>query len=106
MALKQYQSQKYQYEEYNPKEKKALFQSYQVKNPNYERISELLFFINIVLFSLITVISCYIYLSLDMPVFPAFILASATGFIGLRLVQFGLKQNYKRLKNNIKNKQR
>ncbi|HFI0633020.1 TPA: DUF3270 domain-containing protein [Streptococcus suis] len=106
MTLKQYQSQEYQYEEYLPKEKKAQFQTYQVKNPNNERIKELLFFINIVLFSLITVLSCYIYLSLDVPVFPAFLLACATGFFGLRLVQIGLKQNYKRLKNNIKNKQR
>ncbi|HFI0351472.1 TPA: DUF3270 domain-containing protein [Streptococcus suis] len=102
MALKQYQSQKYQYEDNIPKEKITQFQSYQVKNPNNERISELLFFVNIVLFSLITVISCYIYLSLDMPVLPAFLLASATGLVGLRLVQFGLRQNNKRLKNKIK----
>lgn len=102
MALRHYQSQEYQYEEYIPKEKNTTVQAYQVKNAKKERINELLFFVNIVLFSLITVISCYIYLSLDMPVLPAFLLASATGLVGLRLVQFGLRQNNKRLKNKIK----
>lgn len=92
MALRHYQSQEYQYEEYIPKEKNTTVQAYQVKNTKKERINELLFFVNIVLFSLITVISSYIYLALDIPVFLALALASATGLIGFRLVQVGLKK--------------
>ncbi|HEL9634727.1 TPA: DUF3270 domain-containing protein [Streptococcus suis] len=92
MALRHYQSQEYQYEEYIPKEKNTTVQAYQVKNAKKERINELLFFVNIVLFSLITVIASYIYLALDIPVFPALALASATGLIGFRLVQVGLKK--------------
>lgn len=92
MALRHYQSQEYQYEEYIPKEKNTTVQAYQVKNAKKERINELLFFVNIVLFSLITVISSYIYLALDIPVLLALALASATGLIGFRLVQVGLKK--------------
>ncbi|HFR3539464.1 TPA: DUF3270 domain-containing protein [Streptococcus suis] len=92
MALRHYQSQEYQYEEYIPKEKNTTVQAYQVKNAKKERINELLFFVNIVLFSLITVIASYIYLALDIPVFLALALASATGLIGFRLVQVGLKK--------------
>ncbi|MCK4026612.1 DUF3270 domain-containing protein [Streptococcus iners] len=99
MALRHYQSQEYQYEEYIPKEKNTTVQAYQVKNAKKERINELLFFVNIVLFSLITVIASYIYLALDIPVFLALALASATGLIGFRLVQVGLK---KRISNKVK----
>lgn len=95
MALRQYQSHDYQYEDSIPKEKQARFQTYQSKNLKNDRVKELLFFVNLVLFSLITVISSYVYLSLDIPVFPALCLASATGFIGLRLVQIGLKKKFK-----------
>ncbi|HFI0048696.1 TPA: DUF3270 domain-containing protein [Streptococcus suis] len=95
MALKQYQSQKYQYEETIPKENKNRFQSFQFEDIQKARVQELLFFVNLVLFSLITVISSYIYLALGVPVFPAMLLASATGFIGLRLVQIGLKKKFK-----------
>lgn len=95
MALRHYQSHEYQYEEYIPKEKQTTVQAYQAKNLKNDRVKELLFFVNLVLFSLITVISSYVYLSLDIPVFPALCLASATGFIGLRLVQIGLKKKFK-----------
>lgn len=95
MALRHYQSHEYQYEEYIPKEKKANFQTYQAKNTNKERLKELLFFVNIAFFSLITVIASYVYLSVGIPVFVAIILASATGFLGLRLVQIGLKKKFK-----------
>lgn len=95
MALKQYQSQEIEYEELTPIEKQNRFQAYQFKNLKKDRVKELLFFSNIVLFSLITVISSYVYLSLDIPVFVALCLASATGGLGLRLVQIGLKKRFK-----------
>lgn len=95
MALRQYQSHEYQYEEYIPKEKKSSVQAYQAPTSNKERVKELLFFINIAIFSLITVISSYVYLSMDIPVLLACILASATGAIGLRLIQVGLKKKFK-----------
>lgn len=91
MAQRQYQSQEYQYEEYTPQETSTSYQSYQASQPNKDRINELLFFVNIVLFSLMTVISSYVYLSLDIPVFLAFTMAIITGAIGFRLVQIGLK---------------
>ncbi|HFI0395191.1 TPA: DUF3270 domain-containing protein [Streptococcus suis] len=95
MALRHYQSHEYQYEEYIPKEKQTTVQAYQAKNTKKERINELLFFVNIVLFSLITVISAYVYLSVGLPVFLALVLATATGFIGFRLIQVGLKKKFK-----------
>lgn len=95
MAQRHYQSHEYQYEEYIPKEQQASYQTYQARNTTNYRVKELVFFINIVLFSLLTVISSYIYLSLGMPVFVAFTLASVTGFIGLRLIQIGLKKKFR-----------
>ncbi|HFI0694606.1 TPA: DUF3270 domain-containing protein [Streptococcus suis] len=95
MALRQYRPEDYQYEEYIPQEKQATYQTYQAKNTKKERINELLFFVNIVLFSLITVISAYVYLSVGLPVFLALVLATATGFIGFRLIQVGLKRKFK-----------
>lgn len=95
MAVRHYQSHEYQYEEYTPKEKQASFQVYQAPNTNKERVKELLFFLNIAFFSLITVISSYVYLSVGIPVLLALLLASATGFLGLRLIQFGLKKKFK-----------
>lgn len=95
MAQRHYQSHEYQYEEYTPKEKQATYQTYQTRNNRNDRVKELLFFVNIVLFSLLTVISSYVYLSLGMPVFVALTLASVTGFIGLRLIQFGLKKKFR-----------
>lgn len=95
MAQRHYQSHEYQYEEYIPKEKQATYQTYQARNNRNDRVKELLFFVNIVLFSLLTVISSYIYLALGMPVFVALTLASVTGFIGLRLIQIGLKKTFR-----------
>ncbi len=97
MALRHHQSHEYQYEEYIPKEKQTNFQTYRARSTNKERIKELLFFVNIVFFSLITVIASYVYLSIGIPVFVALILASTTGFLGLRLVQIGLKKKSSRL---------
>ncbi|MFX3814474.1 DUF3270 domain-containing protein, partial [Streptococcus suis] len=77
------------------KEKKANFQTYQAKNTNKERLKDLLFFVNIAFFSLITVIASYVYISVGIPVFVAIILASATGFLGLRLFQIGLMKKFK-----------
>ena len=95
MAQRQYRSEQYQYEEYSPKEKPVAYQAYQASKPNKERVKELVFFVNIVLFSLMTVLSAYVYLSMDIPVFFAFLLAIVTGVAGLRLVQFGLKKKFK-----------
>lgn len=95
MALRQYRPD--QFEEYIPQEKQASYQEYQERNTRKEQLKEVLFFINIAIFSILTVISAYIYLSLDIPAFFAFILATATGLLGLKLVQKGLKANYERL---------
>ena len=85
MAQRHYQSHEYQYEEYIPKEKQASYQTYQARNTKNYRVKELV----------LTVISSYIYLSLGMPVFIALTLASVTGFIGLRLIQIGLKKKFR-----------
>ncbi|MFX3752225.1 DUF3270 domain-containing protein, partial [Streptococcus suis] len=46
-------------------------------------------------FCLINVFAIYVYLYLGFSVFFDFILESATGFLGLRLVQIGLKKKFK-----------
>ncbi|HFU3707511.1 TPA: DUF3270 domain-containing protein [Streptococcus suis] len=104
MVLRNYQSHENQYEETIPKEKKNRFQSFQFEDIQKARVQELLFFVNLVLFSLITVISSYIYLALGVPVFPAMLLASVTGFIGLRLIQFGLKKKFRPKQTRKQNK--
>lgn len=93
MALRQYRPDHYQYDDSIPKEKQqATYQTYHVANPNRERIKELLFFLNIAIFSVITVIAAYIYLSNRIPVFLAFLLAIATGLLGLNFIRFLLKK--------------
>lgn len=104
MALRQYQSHEYQYEEYIPKEKKTSFQVYKTPKANQERIRELFFFIHIALFSLIMVLSSYIYLSLGMSVFMALLLANVTGMFGLHLVKSGLAKTFKNTYNRNRKK--
>ncbi|MBF0819347.1 DUF3270 domain-containing protein [Streptococcus acidominimus] len=99
MALRQYRPDYYQYDESIPKEKQqAAYQAYHATNPNKERVKEFFFFLNIAIFSVITVIATYIYLSNKIPVFLAFLLAIATGLIGLKFVQFLIR---KRLSKDI-----
>ena len=97
MALRQYRPDTHPYENSLPKEKQATYQTYQASNPHQERLKELLFFVNIVLFSIITVMAAYIYLSFQIPVFIAFLMAIVTGFIGLRLVQALMRRKYKQI---------
>lgn len=96
MALRQPRPD--QYEEYIPKEQQAYYQEYQVKSAAKERLKDLLFFVNIALFSVLTVIATYIYLYLQVPVFLAFVLGIVTGFASLRLVQSILRVRYKKAK--------
>lgn len=99
MALRQYRPEDYQYEEYIPKEKQVQYQAYHRQYPQKERVMEFIFFANIALFSIITVLSTYTYLSFKIPTLLAFLLAIATGLIGLRIVQFLIK---KQLRNSQK----
>lgn len=96
MALRQYRPDLYQNEEYIPKEQQATYQPYQTHNPRREHLSEFLFFVNIAIFSILTVISTYTYLSLKVPTFLAFLLAVGTGAVGLRIVQIFLKKQLRK----------
>lgn len=98
MALRDYRPDYYPYEDSHPKETQATFQEYKVKNQHHERLKEILFFMNISIFSVITVIATYIYLSLNVPTFFAFVLAILTGVSGLKLVQLGMRTQYKHMK--------
>ncbi|MGT2951515.1 hypothetical protein BU202_10070 [Streptococcus cuniculi] len=100
MALRQYRPDHYQYDESIPKEKQqATYQAYHVTDPARERIKEFFFFLNIAIFSVITVIATYIYLSNGVPIFLAFILAILTGLVGLKLVQLFIKKKLYKSKN-------
>lgn len=98
MSLRDYRPDYHPYEEPLPKEKQATFKEYKVKNQYQERLKEILFFVNISIFSVITVIASYIYLSLKFPTFLAFGLAILTSMGGLKLVQLGMRAQYKRLR--------
>ncbi len=100
MALRQYEPDQYEY--HSPKEQQATYQAYQAKNQSTERLKEVLFFLNIVIFSIFTVVSTYIYLFWNVPAFFAFILGGLTGLGALKLIQFTSKRyfNYLRHKRN------
>ncbi|MGT2799645.1 DUF3270 domain-containing protein [Streptococcus marmotae] len=103
MALRDYRPDSYYYDETIPKEKQqATYQAYQATNPAKERLKEFFFFLNIAIFSIITVIAAYIYLSNHVPIFLAFLLAIVTGLIGLKLVQFFIKKKFYSSKNRAK----
>lgn len=93
MTLKQYRPEHDQYDELIPKEKQqANYQAYQTTHPSKERIKEFFFFLHIAIFSVITVIAAYIYLSNKVPVFLAFFFAMMTGLIGLKLIQYMIQK--------------
>lgn len=98
MALRQYRPEDYQYEEYIPKEKQVQYRAYQRQYPQNERLNEFLFFANIALFSIITVLATYAYLSFKIPTLLAFIMAIVTGLIGLRGIQFFIKKQLRQSK--------
>ncbi|MBF0787620.1 MULTISPECIES: DUF3270 domain-containing protein [unclassified Streptococcus] len=105
MALRQYRPDHYEYDNSIPKEQQqATYQAYHATNPNKERINEFFFFLNIAIFSVITVIATYIYLSNHVPVFLAFILAIATGLFGLKFIQFLIKKKRHQIKKQNPNK--
>lgn len=95
MALRHYRPEDHQYEEYVPQEQQATYQTYQKQDTGKERFREFLFFVNVALFSIITVLSSYVYLSFKLPTFLAFLLAIATGAVGLKLIQAGIRKQFK-----------
>lgn len=92
MPARKYRPDQYLYEESSPKEKKVSYQAYRFPSPNKELLKEFLFFVNIVVFCILTVLSAYFYLSIGTPTFLAYLFAIATGFVGLRFVQSRLKK--------------
>lgn len=98
MALRQYRPDQHPNEETLPYENQAPYQEYESKQEHTERLKDVLFFVNIVLFSICSVLSTYVYLSWNLPTFLAFGLGTVTGFIGLRLVQKGIRTQYKRIR--------
>ncbi|NQG96950.1 DUF3270 domain-containing protein [Streptococcus suis] len=102
MALRDYRPDLNPNEINYPKEKQARFQEYETPSENRERLRELVFFINIVIFCIITVFSAYIFLSNDFPVFLSFLLAIPCGAGGLRLVQWALKKQKQKQTKQVK----
>lgn len=99
MALRQYRPD--QYEEYIPKEKQVSYQAYQTTKPTQQRIQELVFFVNVVLFAVLTVIATYVYLSLKIPAFFAMLFALPTGGIGHALIRGVFRLQLKQLKQSL-----
>ncbi|TCD46169.1 DUF3270 family protein [Streptococcus sp. X16XC17] len=97
MALPNYRSD-HQYENTTPKENLVSYQEYHASNYQQQQLREVLFFVNITIFAILTVFSAYIYLTLEIPIFIAFILATATGALGLKLVQFATKRQYQKFR--------
>lgn len=87
MPVPHYRSDNTQYDVHSPKETTPAYHTYQATPTVHQRFKELLFFIHIVLFSLITVLAAYTYLSMNIPQFFAFLLAGTTGCIGLGLIK-------------------
>ncbi|MGT2910564.1 DUF3270 domain-containing protein [Streptococcus cameli] len=104
MALRQQRPDQYQYEEYIPKEKQAKYQEYSIQHSHTNRLKEVLFFVNVVLFSILTVLTTYVYLSMKIPVFLSFVLGIATGLIGLRVIQIAMRNHYFRMKQKRRSK--
>ena len=102
MALRQERPDQSLYEEHLPKEQQATYQEYQARKPYENRLRELLFFVNLAIFSIITVMATYVYLSMKIPAFLAFVLGMATGFLALRVIQIALRKQY----NHMRNKRR
>lgn len=98
MALRQYRPEQSPYEEYSPKEQQATYQEYQPLKKHENRLKDLLFFVNIAIFSIITVMATYVYLSMNFPSFLSLVLGMATGFIALRVIQIAMRNHYAHLK--------
>ncbi|CQR25648.1 membrane protein [Streptococcus varani] len=98
MALRQERPDQFLYEEQFPKEQQVRYQEYQTRKPYENRLRDLLFFINLAIFSIITVMATYVYLSVNFPAFLAFVLGIATGFLALRVIQIALRKQYMRMK--------
>lgn len=89
MALRQYQPELY---DDSPKEHQATYQAYTPTKTVRQDVKDILFFTNIALFSILTVLSTTIYLSLDIPAVFSLLLGMATGFGSLALMRWGCKR--------------
>lgn len=85
MALPKHQSE--QFEEYIPKESTASFAQYQTSAHDKERIKEVIFFLNIAIFSIGTVLFSYIFLSHRVPGVISFCLAVIFSAFSMTLVR-------------------
>lgn len=98
MALRQERPDQSLYVDNYPKEQQATYQEYQARKPHENRLRDLLFFVNLVIFSIITVMATYVYLSMKFPAFLAFLLGIATGFLALRVIQIAMRKHYAKMK--------
>lgn len=89
MALRQYQPELY---DDSPKERQATYQAYTPQQTVRQDVKDILFFTNIALFSILTVLSTTIYLSLEIPAVFALLLGMATSFGALTLIRWGFKR--------------
>ena len=98
MALRQYRPDQSPYENIPPKEKQVTYQEYQKRNYHTEQLKEVLFFVNIGIFSILTVFAANIFLALNLPTFLAFVLAAIAGAVGLRGIQLVVRAQFKRIR--------
>lgn len=98
MALRQYRPEHSPYENTHPKEKQATYQEYQKRSYHTEQLKEVLFFVNIGIFSILTVFAANIFLALNLPTFFALVLAAIVGVIGLRGIQLVVRAQFNRLR--------
>ncbi|KXT78453.1 DUF3270 family protein [Streptococcus sp. DD13] len=96
MALRHYQPD--HYEESHPKESRVTYQRYQVPSSASNRLKDVLFFLNITIFSILSVLATYIFLSLGLHTLLAFVAGMISGLFGLKATQLLIRHQYKRLK--------
>ena len=96
MALRNHQSN-FQ-EEIHQNEQSIRYQTYQTKPAYIKELNEVLFFINIAIFAVLTVLSTYLYICLNVSILLAFAFGAVSGAIGLKLLHLGIRRAIRKRK--------
>lgn len=99
MALREY---KYREEELTQKTESVTYEAYQENDEHSQQIKELMFFINIAVFAIATVLAVFIFLTFNLNSIMSFVLALPTGLVALQLFRLGLKQHHKNKRKSTK----
>ncbi|MBP2622938.1 DUF3270 family protein [Streptococcus oricebi] len=90
MAIRKYQEENYTYQE-SSENQLPLYQEYIPEAETAPRLSELLFFLNIAAFCILTAIFSFVFLSFKMNTFAAFALAITASLASIQSYRMFLK---------------